>query len=83
MKFWDNPAAKAMTLWIAAFAAVLLFALLTSRCSGSGGPAQQATRTAVYVIEALCQPSMTVEECGKVIEERAGLLDQMLDAGGN
>lgn len=32
MRFWDNPAAKAMMLWIVAVGAVILFAMLI-RCT--------------------------------------------------
>lgn len=33
MKFWDNPAAKAMTLWTVAVAACILVAIMTMRCA--------------------------------------------------
>lgn len=42
---------------------------------GSGGPSQQAARSAMYVVRALCSDEMKVGECAELLEERAAYLD--------
>lgn len=69
-------------LWAIFFLAsiVVAIALLVLQASGCGSPnpTQTAARTAAFVMRALCSDDMTVKECGDLLEERAGFLD---DAG--
>lgn len=57
MKFWDNPAAKAMVLWTTAVAACVLVALFTMCCASKPLPMTpgQAAKAAQI---ALCEKTV-------------------------
>ena len=61
-----------MPLWgMFGFTAVFL---TVSQCARRG-PAEEAARTAMYVVEALCSDDMTVKECRESLETQARFLD--------
>lgn len=66
------------TLLVASF--LVWLGMHCAACS-SGNPTQQMVRTARFAMEALCAPSMTVEECGDVMERNAAIVDSALDGG--
>ena len=63
--------------------ALALVAVLYLLSCGGGGPSQQAARTAMYVVRALCSDSMTVGECAELLEDRAKFLDGPEKDGGS
>lgn len=57
-------------------ASILVWLVLQCASCGPGlGPAQQAARTAGFVMRALCSDMMTVQECGDVLDEYAKQID--------
>lgn len=65
-----------VAIYLAAIIAGIGFTIFAFCKCGSPNPTQTAARTAAFVMRALCSDEMTVKECGDLLEERAGFLEQ-------